>query len=158
MTLLGMAKTLQVLLLEDVPDLGRAGDIKPAAEGYARNFLFPQGKAAIATAQARHNREQRLAKEKKQKSERDQELRGLAEALEGSELKLVTRVKDGHAIYGKITAAKIAKEFKTQAKLDIKPKQVMLPNAITSIGEYSVTVRLSEDLEAVVHVNVIPET
>jgi len=152
-----MSKKISIILLEDITNLGQAGDIVEATEGYARNFLFPQAKAALATDQAKQE-----VKDKKQQAAKinDEQLAALqskADNLAGTELLLTARVKDGTEIYGKITPGQIAKELNKAAKLDLKAKAINLPQPITATGTYDVTVSLSPDVETTIKVTVEPD-
>ena len=152
-----MGKQVQVILLEDIDSLGQTGDIVSVAEGYARNTLFPSGRAALAdeTAKARSK-----AKQDKATAEEKQQLAALqeqADQLDGTELQLSARVKDGDDIFGSITAAMIAKELKNQAEVAVKARDVELPEAITKIGSHDVVIHLATDVDTTIRVTVVPE-
>lgn len=151
-----MSKKIQVILLEDIASLGLAGKIVTVAEGYARNFLFPQGKAALATAQAvtaaREKDDQKKSVVQKQLSE----LQARAEALQGTELTVPAKVKDGDEIYGGINAAHIAKQLSQQSGHHFKAKDISLVKPLTTLGSRQVTVSLSPEVETTIHINVIP--
>ncbi len=150
-----MANKLQVILLEDLDNLGQAGDIVDVSEGYARNYLFVQGKAALATVGAK----KKVEREKMIKAKDTQEdlvaKQQKAESLTGTELTFVEKVKEGEQIYGKITAARVAKELNKQANLDLKAKDVILSQELTRLGTYDVTVSLSREVETVIKVTIV---
>lgn len=148
---------IKVILLEDVPGVGAVGEIVAVAEGYARNALFPAGKAALASVQieAQQQAKQRRAAAVAQRTL--EELQQQAATLEGTELTLTARRKDGEEIFGRITPTQIAKELSTQANLVLKAKDVGLTKTITRFGSYDVTVRLSPEVEAALTVSVVPE-
>ena len=152
-----MSKKNQVILLEDVTPLGLAGQIVTVAEGYARNFLFPQGKAALATAQAvtaaKEKDNQKKAVAEKQLSE----LQTRAEALQSTELTVPAKVKDGDEIYGSINATHIAKQLSQQSGHPFKTKDIGLVKPLTTLGSHQITVSLSPEVETTIHINVIPE-
>lgn len=152
-----MSKSIKVILLENIDHLGVAGEIVSVSEGYARNFLFPAGKAALATEQA-----EREAGEKRTlaKATADAELAALqqkAESLTGTELMLTAKRKEGEEIFGSITAAQIVKELNQQAGLALKPKDLDLPKAITKIGSQDATIHLSPEVEIVIRVTITPD-
>lgn len=152
-----MADKISVLLLEDVASLGKAGEIVTVAEGYARNQLFPAGQAALATDQVRREAK---AKEAKHLAAHQADLAALqarAQLLDGTELTLTARVKEGEEIFGKITAAQIAKELNHSANLQLKPKDITLEEPITTIGTHGVLVHLSPDVEATIQVQITPD-
>lgn len=149
-----MSKKVQVLLLENVSNVGQAGQIIETSEGYARNYLFPQGKAALATESVKKVVEQKKAVATKAAEEELSETQKKAEALEGTELVIIGKIKDGDQIFGKITPAKIAQELSKQAGLAIKSGDVKLPQVVNKLGTYDVTVRLSKEIETTLKVTV----
>lgn len=148
---------IQVILLEDIASLGRAGDIVSVSEGYARNLLFPTGKAALATEQVQKEQQAKKRKVAAEKQEQLEEAQQLAETLEKSELVLSARVKDGDEIFGHINATLIVKELNKQGHLSFKAKDIVLPKPISKLGSYDVTVRLATDVEATIKVIVNPD-
>lgn len=148
-----------MILVEDVSSLGRAGDIITVSEGYARNFLFPQGKAALADEGAVKKIENKRAAAKAEADQALAEAQAQAEALDGTELILTAKRKEeeGPDIFGSITTRHIAAAVKEQAKLDIPPKNIVLEKPITQLGTYDVTMKLSPDVEAVIKVTINAE-
>ncbi|MCK4800546.1 MAG: 50S ribosomal protein L9, partial [Anaerolineales bacterium] len=99
---------MKVLLLEDVYKLGRAGDIKKVAPGYARNFLMPQGLAVLATPGA-YKQAPRIQKEGEIKRAKvNQELGGVAEQLEGKRFTFAAKASETRRLYGSINMQMIA--------------------------------------------------
>ncbi|MFH1354280.1 MAG: 50S ribosomal protein L9 [bacterium] len=154
-----MKKKVQVILLEDVISLGSAGDIIFVSEGYARNLLFPQGKAALASEQAITSAEEKKEKTKIAATRKLADLQARAQALEGTELIITAKAKEGEGdeLYGSITAAQIAKQFNASSGLDIKTKNIALEKPITALGHYDITIKLSADVETTIRVTVTPE-
>ncbi len=151
-----MAKQLSVLLLEDVNELGRVGEIVNVSEGHARNFLFPEGKAALASAKVRSRAEQQAEVQLRKDKVHLQLLQNQAEKLEGSELLFEARVRDGLDIYGSIGKADIVDRLNRDAKLNLKPKDISLPAALKKIGSVDITVKLSLQIECSIRVTVTP--
>lgn len=152
-----MSKKVSVILLEDVAELGQAGDIIAVSEGYARNFLFLEGKAALATDSARAKKkadEDAHAKERAAATAAAQEL---AQTLDGTELTLRARVKDGTEIFGRITKKQITDELNKQAKLKLATRQVDLEKPITATGSQDVTIHLADDVTVTIRVTVEDE-
>lgn len=149
-----MAKNTRVILLEDIAGLGRAGDIVSVSDGYARNALFPNGQAALATEQETAKAQARQQADREAKEAELAKLHEEAQQLEGTELVLTARIKEGNDIFGKITAAQIAKELSAQVTRQFKPKDVVLSQPITKTGSYDITVKVSPEIEATIRVSV----
>ena len=136
---------MKVLLLEDVYNLGRAGDIKKVADGYGRNYLLPQNLAALATPgalkQADHIRDQANTR----RAALNQELGGMAEQLAEIELTFPAKASETGKLYGSITTQMIADRIKEDLGFDIDRRQLDT-QPIRSLGEHMVNARLTVDL------------
>jgi large subunit ribosomal protein L9 len=152
-----MSKKVNVLLLEDIESVGTVGQIVSVAEGYARNSLFPEGKAALANAK----NVSRASVEKKQQREKDKillaDLQEKASSLDGTELVIAALVKEGEEIFGSINAARIVNELNTQTKNNFHVKTINLSEPITSLGTYPVNINLSPEVTITVHVTIVAE-
>lgn len=149
-----MSKKVSVILLENITELGQAGDIVTVNEGHARNFLFPEGKAALATAEVRSRQQAEAATKQRAQSAAIAAAQALAQTLEGTELTLRAQIKDGNEIFGRITSQQIADELKQQANLNLTAKQIELPAPITTTGSQDVTINLTDDVTATIRVTV----
>lgn len=146
---------MKVVLLKDVDKLGREGEIKEVAEGYARNFLIPQNLAKPATDQA--IQEVELKKEKKTKSDQMElaEAQKIAEQLDGRELFIKVKEKEG-TLFGSVNEKTIAKTFADEG-MKVDPKNVKLEEPIKEVGDYDVKLELDHGLEANIKVILVPE-
>jgi large subunit ribosomal protein L9 len=146
---------MKVVLLKDVEKLGREGEIKEVAEGYARNFLIPQNFVKPATDQA--IQEVELKKEKKTKSDQMElaEAQKIAEQLDGRELYIKVKEKDG-TLFGSVNEKTIAKSFADEG-LKIQPGNIKLADPIKEVGDYDVKLELDHGLEANIKVILVPE-
>lgn len=146
----------QLLLIEDVEDLGRSGDVVSVKPGYARNFLLPQKKAVIADnftlrLQARLQ-EERLKKAAVDKKEAE----ALAEKVQGSTLTVIVKVDpDGH-MYGSVSTTDIARLFEKDG-IPMDRRNVLLMHPIKQLGIYPVQLKLKEGVPAQITVEVISE-
>lgn len=138
---------MQVILLEDVQKLGKAGDIVETSEGYARNFLFPHGKAALATKQVKTTKDAQDAAARKKAEEELARQQEIASRLENTELTMKEKVKEGDGLYGSVSAKEVAKLISQQAGVPISPKGVAGEFPIKRIGSYPVTVQLGQGVE-----------
>lgn len=145
---------MKVLLLEDVYKLGRAGDIKKVAPGYARNFLMPQGLAVLATPGA-YKQAGRIQKEGEIKRAKvNQELGGVAEQLEGKRFTFAAKASETRRLYGSINTQMIAEAVSEVIGVTVEAKQIE-SQPLRMIGKHDVAVRLTVDLipeiEIIVH-------
>lgn len=152
-----MPKNVQVLLLEDIQGLGRAGDIISVAEGHARNALFPEGKAALATRTVQTRYAVTRARAKAEEIAHLKELQEKADILEGSEMTFTVRLKDGDQIYGSITKKQIVDELNQKADLELRLHDVKVPAPLKRLGTYDAIVTLSRDIECTVKVSIVPD-
>lgn len=136
---------MKILLTKDVFKLGRAGDIKKVAAGYARNYLIPQGLAIRATAGAVKQAERIRIKAAEQRQALNEELKGLAEQI--SELRLLFAAKAGETdkLYGSITTQQIADRVAEEAGYNIK-RQDLETQPIRTLGKHTIAARLTMDL------------
>jgi large subunit ribosomal protein L9 len=147
---------MKVLLCEDIQKLGWLGDIVEVNEGYARNYLLPQGLAKVAT----EGNIRALAKEKAKRAEqRLRERRRIEKAVEavnGAEAVLAARANEQGVLFGSITEALIAANLRAQG-FEVADEIVKLPEHIKQLGTHNVTLRFADDLTATVRVVVVPE-
>jgi large subunit ribosomal protein L9 len=136
---------MKVLLLKDVYNLGRAGDVKKVADGYGRNYLLPQGFAVLATPGALKQSEFIRKSADVQRTKLNTELGSVAEQIDG--LKLTFEVKAGETgkLYGSITTAMIAEAVENETGVKIDRRQIDT-QPIKLLGEHKARVRLTIDL------------
>ncbi len=152
-----MAKKIDIILLEAITGLGDSGDIVSVAEGYARNKLFPEGLAARATHTVKEKKIVNDDKISMLRTKHLAELQAKADLLHKTELLLTAKIKEGGDIYGSITSTAIAKNLNKQANLAIRPKDIILDQAITSLGSQDITIHLGDGIETTIRVTVISE-
>jgi len=145
---------MKVLLLEDVYKLGRAGDVKKVAPGYARNYLMPQGMAVLATPGA-VKQSGRIKKQGEVKRAKvNQELGGVAEQLAGKRFTFAAKASETRRLYGSINTQMIADVVSEEIGVTVLAKQIE-SQPLRMIGRYDVAVRLTVDLipeiEIIVH-------
>lgn len=147
----------KLLLIEDVEDLGRSGDLVNVKPGFARNFLLPRGFAVIADPNT-IRRQNRLQEERRQKAIVDkQESESLAAKLEGQVVSVTVKVDhDGH-MYGSVTALDIVHLIEGQIHLKVEKRNVVLKHAIKDVGDHAVTIRLKEEIAAQITLKVVAE-
>ncbi len=143
---------MKVILNKDVPGTGSKGEIKQVADGYARNFLIPNGLAKLAT----DNIVEQFKNQKKKKVEQmEVELKQeqkIAGKIDGAELNLYAKSSPAGKLYGSVSAGKIAKALNKEYGLNIKSSRIRLDKPIKESGEYTINVSLGHGLEAAVKV------
>ncbi len=138
---------MKVVLLEDLPGKGRAGDLKDVNEGYAKNFLLPRGLAMVATPTVIKQVEARLEREKLKETVDHDKLVELAQQVEGREIYLKARTGAGERLFGSITAADIAEELSRAMGSVIDKRKIDLEKPLRQSGSYAIGVRLAGDIK-----------
>ena len=138
---------MRVVLLKDLPGKGRAGEIKEVSNGYAKNFLLPQGLALAVTPMVMNKVESRLQKERKEEIINRDKLVELAQKIEGREISLKARAGTGERLFGSITAADIAEELSRAIGSTIDKKKIDIEKSLRQAGSYEVPVKLTGDLK-----------
>ncbi|GCE14161.1 50S ribosomal protein L9 [Tengunoibacter tsumagoiensis] len=148
---------MKVILLQNVEGLGKAGDLKEVANGYARNYLVPRQFAAAATPGLITNRTQRIAAEQRKLEKQAEANRQQAERL--NEVTLTFRAKVGTQgrLYGSITSQDIVAALRDAEKITVDRRTIELPDPIRSLGTFSVPVKIAPKLEPKITVNVVDE-
>ncbi|MCX6762331.1 MAG: 50S ribosomal protein L9 [Candidatus Moranbacteria bacterium] len=146
---------MKVILLKNVDKLGKEGEVKEVADGYARNFLIPQDLAKSATEQALREAELNTAKKSKIDQTGLEEAQKLAEQLDGRELFIKVKEKEGK-LFGSVNEKTIAKTLADE-ELKIDPENVKLEEPIKEVGDYEVRLELPHGLEANIKVILVPE-
>jgi len=150
-----MAK--KILLLQDVDNLGRKGEIASAKEGYVYNFLLPQGLAVLATPHALRQQTRLLEERRKIAAQDKKEAEELAARLNGETLGFNVKVDNEGHMYGSVSSLNIVELVKMQTGIDLDKRYVQLKHPIKETGVSSVTLRLKEDVTCQINVKVIPE-
>ena len=147
---------MELILKEDVINLGYKDDIVKVKDGYGRNYLIPTGKAVIASESAKKV----LAENLRQRAHKLAKIKADAEALaakfEGVSLTIATKVSATGAVYGSVGAIQIAEEL---AKLGLEiDRKTIFVSAVKEIGSYEATVKLHKEVAVKVPFTVVAET
>jgi len=146
---------MKVILLQDVEGLGKAGDLKDVANGYARNYLLPRRLAAGATPELLANHQQRIAAEQRKREKQQASNQQQAERLGQVSLTFKARVGRQGRLYGSITSQDIAAGLRESEGITIDRRVIELPEPIRTLGTFKVPVKLAQKLEPEITVNVI---
>ncbi|HJH60801.1 MAG TPA: 50S ribosomal protein L9 [Bacteroidetes bacterium] len=149
---------MEIILIQDVKNLGYKNDIVNVKPGYARNYLIPQGYAIVASSSARkilaENIRQQMFKQEKIKKQAED----IAALLEGLNLRIPAKAAATGKIFGSVNNVQIADAIKEAKNIDIDRKQIMIDNeSIKEIGNYTAKVKLHKDVVVEISFEVFAE-
>ena len=144
---------MQVVLLERVAKLGQMGEVVAVKDGYARNFLLPQGKALRATEANMKRFETDRAQLEVRNLEAKKEAEGVAKKLDRQTFVVIRSASDGGALYGSVTTRDIS-DAATAGGFTLDRRQVVLDHPIKDLGLHPITVTLHPEVTATITVNV----
>jgi large subunit ribosomal protein L9 len=145
---------MKLILTQEVTGLGSAGDVVEVKDGYGRNFLIPRGFGMRWTRGGEKTIDS-IKKAREARSVRDADHAAQVKAtLEGSTYAVKVRAGEGGRLFGAVTAAEIATAI-TEAGGEVDKRTIVVGNPIKSLGAHTVTVRVHDDVEATVNLNVV---
>ena len=148
---------MEIILLETIDRLGGLGDLVNVKAGFVRNYLLPQGKAKVATAENIAEIEARRAELEKHEAELLAAAQARAEKLEGLEVSITAKSGGEGKLFGSITNANIT-EAVNEKGIEIEKSEVRMPEGpIRMAGEYEIVVHLHAQVDATIKVTVIGE-
>jgi len=145
---------MEVILLEPVNKLGNAGDIVEVKNGYARNFLIPQGKVLRANNENKAEFEARRAEIEKQNKEKQEVAEKECKKIDNKFVVIIRQAGEDGRLFGSVTAKDIAEALKELFKVEVKRNQVNLNKPIKSLGVYTEDVVIHGNVIAKVNINV----
>ena len=148
---------MQIILMEKVVNLGGLGDVVKVKDGYARNYLIPQGKAKRATEENRKFFEAKRAELEKVQAENLANAQALAGKIEGTTVQISRKAGVDGRLFGSVGNADIAEALKTQG-FDIEKSSIRLPlGPFKAVGDNAVEVALHSDVIATITVSILGE-
>jgi large subunit ribosomal protein L9 len=148
---------MQIILMEKVVNLGQLGDVVKVKDGYARNFLIPEGKAKRATEANKAEFEAKRVELEKKAEEILAGARARADKLEGYLVQVTQKAGVDGRLFGSVTNSDIA-EALTKQGFDVKKGEVVMPNGpLKTIGDFPLTLNLHTDVKAQITVSVLGE-
>lgn len=145
---------MNIILIKDQEDLGKAGDELEVKDGYARNYLIPKGYAVRATGQALKQLEKLREERKKQRELEIQSARDKADLLKKVSCTIEMETGEEDKMFGSVTAARIAEEL-AKEQVEIDKKQLLMESPFTSLGVYTVKVKLHPEVKTAFKVWVV---
>ena len=148
---------MQIILLEKVTNLGGLGDVVKVRDGFARNYLIPQGKAKRATRDNLSEFEQRRAELEKVQADQLSEAQEKASKLDGLAVQISQKAGVDGKLFGSVTNADVAEALKQQG-FDVPKAAVRMPQGpLKNIGVFPLKIALHTDVVVSVNVSVVPE-
>ena len=148
---------LEVMLMDNVKKLGKAGEIVKVAPGYARNYLFTKGLAAVVTEAAKR----RLAKLEKERAARAAEERKaalqVAKQLEKLEITVSAPTTDGKKLYGAVSVSDILGAIEANRGVKVSRSQLSLEDSLHEVGEYTATIDLGQNVNVSFKIVILDE-
>ena len=138
---------MQLILKQTVPHLGAAGELVTVKSGYGRNYLLPQGLAALATARNKSQLEHNRRLIARQIATETAAAEGVAKRLNGMTLQFERLVGDDDKLFGSVTSRDIAEQL-AKAKMNIDHRKIALAEPAKALGKYEVDIRVSSEVTA----------
>ena len=147
---------MEILLVQDVENLGKRGDLVTVAKGYYRNFLGPKSMALVATEGNRRM----FAEQEKVRARRDVKhvaaAEGLAAKIDGLKFKIAMQANEEGHLYGSVSEQTVVKLL-ADKKLEIDTRHVRMESHIKELGDYEIEIALHGDVKAGIKVKVVQE-
>lgn len=147
---------MDVILKEDIPNLGRMGETVRVRDGYARNYLIPRNLAIVANKRnlkALEHQKRILAAQRERVIKQAQ---SLADKISSLHIKIPAKVGEEGRLFGSVTNMDLAEALKGHG-CEVERRKIHLPDPIKAAGDYEVPVRLAADVTALLKVSVVPE-
>ena len=146
---------MKVILLEDVKNVGKKGQLVNASDGYAKNFLFPKKLAVEATKSNMNDLELKKKAEEKRKQQELEEAKELAKQLEAKEVLVSVKTGENGKTFGSVTNKEIAEALEKQTGLKIDKKKIVLEEPIKMVGSRTVIVKIHPQVNAEINVKIM---
>ena len=143
---------MEIVFTKDVPNQGRAGEVRRVADGFARNYLIPLGLAEAATPEVLKRLHKIKAVGDETRVRETQVIEELAGDLDGVQITIAARITPTGRYYGAITAGRIADELAASLGRDIDRRLIEAGEPIREPGEYQVVLRFNSEIQATVYV------
>lgn len=147
---------MKVILKQDVKGTGKKGEILDVSDGYAKNFLLKKGLAEQASSVAVNSLKLQQEAEARRKAEEIREIRELAKKMDKSKVTVSIKCGENGKVFGSVTSKEIASKL-AELGFDVDKKKLLLKEALKTVGDYAVKIRLMEGVSAKIFVTVIPE-
>ena len=147
---------MELILKEDVENLGFKDDVVKVKNGYGRNFLIPNGLAMLATDSNKKVLAEKVKQSQNKQKKAIDEAQKIVKKLEKLDMKIAAKALEGNKLFGSITSADISKEL-AENKLEIEKKYIQLSSNIKKTGNYSAKIRLHREVNFELSFEVVKE-
>ena len=148
---------MKVLLIQDVPELGHAGEVYAVAGGYARNYLMPRGMAVLATKGAMKQAEEIKQAGIRLRARERSNAEAQAQMIVGKRLLFTANAGDNDRLYGSVTAGDIATKLSEACGFEIDRRKIELEHPVRDLGIFDLSIRMMQDVHAPFQVAVVRE-
>ncbi len=152
-----MQQHVEVMLMDNVKKLGKAGEIVKVAPGYARNFLMPRGLAAVATEEAKRRLKKLEAERAARAAEEKKAALELAKKLADISLNVAAHTTDGKRLYGSVSVTDLIAAIEANRGVKLERSQIDLDDALREVGEYTATIDLGHGVNVKFKVTITDE-
>ena len=139
---------MKVILKQDVKGLGKKEQMVEASDGYARNFLLPRGLAVEATSSNVNIMKTKKEAEAQKKDREISQAKELAKKIKDITVTLKVKAGENGKLFGSITSKDVAEALKSQQKLDIDKKKLVMPDSLKAVGTFEVEVKLYSEINS----------
>jgi len=148
---------MKVILNQAVKNLGKEGDVREVADGYARNYLIPRGLAREATNTILKETQEKKVREQKQKDREKARAQQIKEQLDGKTLEIKAKTGGGDKLFGAVTAREISDVLRQTMQVDVDKKKIDLAEPIKHLGQYRIKVKIYPSIQAELNIMVVAE-
>tara|TARA_Y100000768_G_C23721800_1_gene560665 strand:- start:55 stop:510 length:456 start_codon:yes stop_codon:yes gene_type:complete len=145
---------MEIILLENIINLGNIGDKVIVKPGYGRNYLLKTGKALRYSKENLEHVSKKKDELNKKNSELKKELKKTAQLINKKSFKFYKESKENGELYGSIKPKEISSEIFNKMKIEVKPSQIVLKNNLNKIGEYKVDINFHSEVSAQISIKI----
>ena len=149
---------MQIILKQDIHNLGYKDQIVKVKDGYANNYLIPQGMAIIATASSKKVLAENIKQQSVKEAKIVKDAENIKAALDGKTVRIITKVGENGQLFGAVNNMTVAEALKAQHNYDIDRKTILVDGTkIKSVGDYKAIVNIHRDIKAELNLEVVAE-
>ena len=148
---------MEVVLLENIKNLGQIGDVVNVRRGHGRNYLIKYGKALKASKENKDLVNKKKVELNQKNFELKKSAKKILDVINNKSYEFSKRAKENNELYGSIKPMELSRTIKSMSKIEIKPSQIDLNEEIKKIGTYEAKINLHAEVQAKIHIEVVKE-